>query len=160
MPEIKELIREGKGKRVYATEDPDLAIVYYKDEAMAYHGLKRGRILGKGEINNAICQHLFTLLKNQGVENHFVRKLDARQSLVLRCEMMPFAIKVRNRVAGGMHVRTGLPVGMKLDPPVLEFVLKESEMDTDALVNHTHLLAMKAATMEEITEIRRLSRRI
>ncbi len=160
MPEIKELIREGKGKRVYATEDPDLAIVYYKDEAMAFHGLKRGRILGKGEINNAICQHLFTLLKNQGVENHFVRKLDARQSLVLRCEMMPFAIKVRNRVAGGMHVRTGLPVGMKLDPPVLEFVLKESEMDTDALVNHTHLLAMKAATMEEITEIRRLSRRI
>ena len=160
MPEIKELIREGKGKRVYATEDPDLAIVYYKDEAMAYHGLKRGRILGKGEINNAICQHLFTLLKNQGVENHFVRKLDARQSLVLRCEMMPFAIKVRNRVAGGMHVRTGLPVGMKLDPPVLEFVLKESEMDTDALVNHTHLLAMKAATMEEITEIRRLSRRV
>ena len=160
MPEVKELIREGKGKRVYATEDPDLAIVYYKDEAMAFHGLKRGRILGKGEINNAICQHLFTLLKNQGVENHFVRKLDARQSLVLRCEMMPFAIKVRNRVAGGMHVRTGLPVGMKLDPPVLEFVLKESEMDTDALVNHTHLLAMKAATMEEITEIRRLSRRI
>ncbi len=160
MPEVKELIREGKGKRVYATEDPDLAIVYYKDEAMAFHGLKRGRILGKGEINNAICQHLFTLLKNQGVENHFVRKLDPRQSLVLRCEMMPFAIKVRNRVAGGMHVRTGLPVGMKLDPPVLEFVLKESEMDTDALVNHTHLLAMKAATMEEITEIRRLSRRI
>ena len=59
MPEIRELIREGKGKRVYATEDPDLAVVYYKDEARAYHGLKRGRILGKGEINNAICQHLF-----------------------------------------------------------------------------------------------------
>ena len=160
MPEVKELIREGKGKRVYATEDPDLAIVYYKDEAMAFHGLKRGRILGKGEINNAICQHLFTLLKNQGVENHFVRKLDPRQSLVLRCEMMPFAIKVRNRVAGGMHVRTGLPVGMKLDPPVLEFVLKESEMDTDALVNHTHLLAMKAATLEEIEQVRALSKRI
>ena len=145
MPEIRELIREGKGKRVYATDDPDLAVVYYKDEAMAYHGLKRGRILGKGEINNAICQHLFTLLNDQGVENHFIRQLDARQSLVLRCEMMPFAVKIRNRVAGGMHLRTGLPVGMKLDQPVIEFVLKESEMEVDALVNHTHLLAMKAA---------------
>ncbi len=160
MPEIRELIREGKGKRVYATDDPNLAVVYYKDEAMAYHGLKRGRILGKGEINNAICQQLFTLLKEQGVENHFVRTLDARQSLVLRCEMMCCAVKIRNRVAGGMHVRTGLPVGMKLDPPVIEFVLKESEMDVDALVNHTHLLAMKAATMEEINEIRRLCKRI
>ncbi len=160
MPEIRELIREGKGKRVYATDDPDLAVVYYKDEAMAYHGLKRGRILGKGEINNAICKHLFTLLREQGVENHFIRQLDARQSLVLRCDMMCFAVKIRNRVAGGMHVRTGLPVGMKLDHPVVEFVLKESEMDVDALVNHTHLLAMKAASMEEIEEIRRLSRRI
>ena len=160
MPDIRELLREGKGKRVYATDDPDLAIVYYKDEAMAFHGLKRGRILGKGEINNAICQHLFTLLKEQGVENHFVRQLDSRQSLVLRCDMMAFAVKVRNRVAGGMHVRTGLPVGMKLDQPVLEFVLKDSEMEVDALVNHTHLLAMKAATMEEIEEVRALSRKI
>jgi len=160
MPDIRELLREGKGKRVYATDDPDLAIVYYKDEAMAFHGLKRGRILGKGEINNAICQHLFTLLKEQGVENHFVRQLDPRQSLVLRCDMMAFAVKVRNRVAGGMHVRTGLPVGMKLDQPVLEFVLKDSEMEVDALVNHTHLLAMKAATMEEIEEVRALSRKI
>ena len=160
MPEIRELIREGKGKRVYATEDPEKAVVYYKDEAMAFHGLKRGRILGKGEINNAICQHLFTLLKEHGVDNHFLRTLDARQSLVLRCEMMPFAVKIRNRVAGGMHIRTGLPVGMKLEQPVIEFVLKESEMDVDALVNHTHLLAMKAATMEEIEEIRALSKRI
>ena len=160
MPEIRELLLEGKGKRVYATDDPELAVVYYKDEAMAFHGLKRGRILGKGEINNAICKHLFTLLADQGVENHFVRQLDARQSLVLRCEMMPFAVKIRNRVAGGMHVRTGLPVGMKLDQPVIEFVLKDSEMDVDALVNHTHLLAMKAATMEEIEEIWRLSKKI
>lgn len=160
MPEIRELLREGKGKRVYATDNPELAIVYYKDEAMAYHGLKRGRILGKGEINNAICQHLFTLLSEQGVENHFVRQLDPRQSLVLRCDMMAFAVKVRNRVAGGMHTRTGLPIGMKLDRPVLEFVLKDSEMDVDPLVNHTHLLAMKAATMEEIEEIRFLSRKI
>ncbi len=160
MPEIKGLIREGKGKRVYATDDPDLAVVYYKDEAMAFHGLKRGRILGKGEVNNAVCQHLFTLLKENGIENHFIRQLDARQSLVLRCDMLAFAVKIRNRVAGKMHQRTGLPIGMKLEPPVIEFVLKDSELEEDALVNHTHLLAMKAATMEEITEIRQLSKRI
>ncbi|MBP3720705.1 MAG: phosphoribosylaminoimidazolesuccinocarboxamide synthase [Clostridia bacterium] len=160
MPEIRELIREGKGKRVYATDDPDYAVVYYKDEAMAFHGLKRGRILGKGEINNAICEHLFTLLEDQGVKTHFVRQLDARQSLVYRCDMMVFAVKIRNRVAGSMHTRTGLPVGMKLEQPVIEFCLKDSEMDTDALVNHTHLLAMKAATMEEINEIRVLCKRI
>ena len=160
MPEIRELIREGKGKRVYATDDPDYAVVYYKDEAMAFHGLKRGRILGKGEINNAICEHLFTLLEDQGVETHFVRQLDARQSLVYRCDMMVFAVKIRNRVAGSMHTRTGLPVGMKLEQLVIEFVLKDSEMDVDALVNHTHLLAMKAATMEEINEIRVLCKRI
>lgn len=160
MPEIRELLREGKGKRVYATDDPDYAIVYYKDEAMAFHGLKRGRILGKGEINNAICEHLFTLLEDEGVETHFVRKLDPRQSLVYRCDMMSFAVKVRNRVAGSMHTRTGLPVGMKLEPPVIEFCLKDSEMEVDALVNHTHLLAMKAATMEEIERIRTLSRKI
>ena len=160
MPEIRELIREGKGKRVYATDDPDYAVVYYKDEAMAFHGLKRGRILGKGEINNAICEHLFTLLEDQGVETHFLRQLDARQSLVYRCDMMVFAVKIRNRVAGSMHTRTGLPVGMKLEQPVIEFCLKDSEMDTDALVNHTHLLAMKAATMEEINEIRVLCKRI
>ena len=160
MPEIRELIREGKGKRVYATDDPDYAVVYYKDEAMAFHGLKRGRILGKGEINNAICEHLFTLLEDQGVKTHFVRQLDARQSLVYRCDMRVFAVKIRNRVAGSMHTRTGLPVGMKLEQPVIEFCLKDSEMDTDALVNHTHLLAMKAATMEEINEIRVLCKRI
>jgi len=103
---------------------------------------------------------LFTLLKEQGVENHFVKQLDARQSLVLRCEMMPFAVKIRNRVAGGMHTRTGMPVGEKLDPTVIEFVLKDRDIDVDGLVNHTHLLAMKAATMEEIDEIYRLANRI
>ena len=97
---------------------------------------------------------------SSGMGREFVRQLDARQSLVLRCEMLPFAVKVRNRVAGGMHERTGLPVGMKLESPVLEFVLKDTDMDVDPLVNHTHLLAMKAATMEEMEEIWRLSKKI
>ena len=112
-----ELLTEGKGKRIYATEDPDKAIVYFKDEAMAYHGLKRGRILGKGEINNAICKHIFELLAAHGVENHFIQQLDARQSLVKRVEILPLEIKVRNIVAGSLSRRIGYPVGTRPGNP-------------------------------------------
>ncbi|MBQ3278826.1 MAG: phosphoribosylaminoimidazolesuccinocarboxamide synthase [Clostridia bacterium] len=160
MPEIGSILREGKGKKVYATDDPDKAIVFFKDEAMAFHGLKRGRILGKGEVNNAVCEHLYTLLQQHGIETHFIERIDARHSLVKRCEMLPFAVKIRNRVAGTLHTRTGLPVGMKLDAPVVEFTLKESEMEDDPLVNHTHIYAMKAATPEEMDEITRISLKI
>lgn len=150
------LLTEGKGKRLYATEDPDKAIVYFKDEAMAYHGLKRGRILGKGEINNAICKHIFELLASQGVENHFIERLDARQSLVKRVEMIPLEVKVRNIVAGSLARRIGLPVGTRLPNTVLEFVLKNEELE-NPLVNFTHILALKLATREELDEIHRIA---
>lgn len=150
------LLTEGKGKRLYATEDPDKAIVYFKDEAMAYHGLKRGRILGKGEINNAICKHIFELLASQGVENHFIERLDARQSLVKRVEMIPLEVKVRNIVAGSLARRIGLPVGTRLPDAVLEFVLKNEELE-NPLVNFTHILALKLATREELDEIHRIA---
>ena len=89
MPEIGMILREGKGKKVYATDDPDKAIVYFKDEAMAFHGLKRGRILGKGEVNNSVCEHLFHLLDENGIANHFIERIDARHSLIRRCDMIP-----------------------------------------------------------------------
>ena len=154
-----ELLTEGKGKRVYATEDPDKAIVYFKDEAMAFHGLKRGRILGKGEINNAICKHIFQLLAAQGVENHFLEQLDARQSLVKRVEMIPLQIKVRNIVAGSLARRIDLPVGTRLPVTVLEFVYKNDEQD-NPLVNFTHILAMGLATREELDEISRIAQQV
>ena len=150
------LLTEGKGKRLYATEDPDKAIVYFKDEAMAYHGLKRGRILGKGEINNAICKHIFELLASQGVENHFIERLDARQSLVKRVEMIPLEVKVRNIVAGSLARHIGLPVGTRLPDAVLEFVLKNEELE-NPLVNFSHILALKLATREELDEIHRIA---
>ena len=153
MPEIGMVLREGKGKKVYATDDPDRAIVYFKDEAMAFHGLKRGRILGKGEVNNAVCEHLFSLLEQNGIESHFIEKIDARHSLVKRCEMLPFNVKIRNRVAGRLSQRTGLPVGQKLDPVVVEYEMRESDLDVDPMINHTHIYAMKAATPEEMAQI-------
>ncbi len=153
MPEIGAILREGKGKKVYATDDPDKAIVFFKDEAMAFHGLKRGRILGKGEVNNAICEQLFNLLAEHGIETHFIEHIDARHSLVKRCEMLPFVLKIRNRAAGQLCERTGIPVGLKLEPPVLEFLLKNLDADQDYLINRSHVLAMKAATAEEMDQI-------
>ncbi len=160
MPEIREILRDGRGKKVYATENPDEAIVYFKDEAMAFHGLKRGRILGKGEVNNAICEHLYGLLKENGIETHFIASIDPRHSLVKRCEMLPFAVRIRNRVAGQLSERTGIPVGTKLEQPVIEFVLRETELDWDPLLNHTHIYAMKAATPEEMDQITEQSLRV
>lgn len=154
------MLTEGKGKRLMAAQDPDQAIVYYKDEAMAFHGLKRGRILGKGEVNNAICQHIFELLEKNGVETHFIRKLDARQSLVKRCEMIPLAVKVRNRVAGSLARRLNLPVGTKLDVTVVEMTLKNDGFEEAPLVNTTHIEALHLATAEEMRAVADIARRV
>ena len=152
MVEMGELLTEGKGKRVYATNAPDECLVYFKDEAMAFHGLKRGRILGKSEVNNAVCEHIFELLTQNGVENHYLRPVDARQSLCRRVEIIPVAVKVRNIVAGSLVRRIGYPMGTRLDPSVIECVLKNDELDSP-LVNFTHIIAMKLATREEMEQI-------
>lgn len=149
MVEIGKLLTEGKGKRVYETSDPDIAVVYFKDEALAFHGLKRGRILGKGEVNNAMCEHLFGLLHQNGIETHYLEKLDARQSLVRRCEIIPIAVKVRNRVAGSLAKRIGLATGTKLDSPVVEFELRDEYLD-NPIINGTHAVALHLATQQEL----------
>lgn len=151
--EIGSLIAEGKSKKVYSTSDPDKAVIYFKDEAMAFHGLKRGRIMGKGEVNNTICAHLFTLLKKEaGIDNHFISQLDARNSLVVRCSMIPFAVTVRNRVAGSLAERIDLPVGTVLRQPVVEYTLKRSTGE-DTLINGTHIQALSLATPDELSTI-------
>ncbi len=160
MLEVGKLLKEGKGKRVYATNDPDACVVYFKDEAMAFHGLKRGRILGKGEVNNAVCKHIFEMLAEKGVENHYICQLDARQSLVKKVEIVPFAVKVRNIVAGSLARRIGYPIGTKLDETVIECVLKNNDDSEDPLVNTTHILAMKLATEDEVREIVAMARKV
>ena len=152
MIEIGKLLTEGKGKRVYETSNPDEAVVYFKDEALAFHGLKRGRILGKGEVNNAICAHLFEYLHKHGIETHFIRQLDARQSLVHRCEIIPIAVKIRNRVAGSLAKRIGYSTGTKLDAPIVEFELRDEYFD-NPIINGTHAVAMHLATQQELRYI-------
>lgn len=146
------LLSEGKGKKIYLTDDPNQVVVYFKDEARAFHGLKRGKILGKGEVNNAVCKHLFTLLAQNGVENHYIEQLDPRQSLVRKCQIIPFTVTVRNRVAGSLATRTGLAMGTELNPVVVEFNLKDHDME-DPLINKTHVQAMHLASQEEIDHI-------
>ena len=152
MVEIGKLLSEGKGKRIYATDDPKTAVVYFKDEALAYHGLKRGRILGKGEVNNSVCAHLYQLLAEKGIENHFIEKLDARQSLVKRAEIIPITIKVRNRVAGSLGARIGMETGTKLDSTIVEIVLRDEYLE-NPLINGTHAVALHIATQKELRYI-------
>ena len=159
MDQITELIAEGKGKRLYATENPDEAVVYYRDETFAFHGLKRGRIIGKGEINNLICEYMFTLLKDKGVPNHFIRRIDNRCSLVKRVEIIPVTVKVRNIVAGSLAKRIGYPDGTKLKNTVVEHCLKDPELE-DPLVNLTHITAMGLATREEIGSMQEMALRV
>lgn len=149
MVEISKLLTEGKSKRVYATNNPEQVVVYFKDEALAYHGLKRGRILGKGEVNNAVTAHLYQMLQEKGVNTHFIQKIDARQMLVKRCETIPITVKVRNRVAGSLGVRIGLETGAKLDHTIIEIVLRDEYLE-NPVINETHIMALHIATKEEI----------
>ena len=149
MLEIGKLLSEGKGKRIYETNDPNAVVVYFKDEALAYHGLKRGRILGKGEVNNAVCAQLYKMLAEKGIENHFSEKIDARQSLVKKAEIIPITIKVRNRVAGMLGARIGLETGTKLDSTIIEIVLRDEYLE-NPVINETHIMALHLATKEEI----------
>lgn len=156
---IGELLSEGKSKRVYTTDDPALAVVCFKDEAQAFHGLKRGEIFGKGAVNNAILGTLYGMLAEKGVENHFVEALDKGRSIVRRCEMIPLLVKVRNRAAGSLAERLGIEEGTALVNPVVEFVMKDEERGFP-LLNEFHILALQLANEAEIRAMTDLALRI
>ena len=159
MRNITNMIAEGKGKRLYATENPDEAVVYYRDETFAFHGLKRGRIIGKGEINNLICEYMFTMLTEKGVPNHFIKRIDNRCSLVKRVEIIPFTVKVRNIVAGSLAKRIGYPDGTRLKNTVVEYCLKDPELE-EPLINLTHITAMDLATPDEVRQMEEMSLKV
>ena len=153
---ITNMITEGKGKRLYATDCDDEAVLYYRDETFAFHGLKRGRIIGKSEINNLICEYIYTMLENAGVPTHFIRRIDNRSSLVKKTEMIPLTVKVRNIVAGSLALRLGYPTGTRLNNTIIEYCLKDTTLD-EPLVNRTHITAMEIATLEEIDRMEKLA---
>lgn len=145
---------EGKAKKVYATESPELLIVSYKDDATAFNGLKRGTIPGKGVINNRMSNLLMQRLEKAGIPTHFVRQLSDRETLVKRVSIVPLEVIIRNIAAGSFSERYGVDEGFVFETPTIEFSYKNDELG-DPLLNEYHAIAMKLATREEIDTIKR-----
>lgn len=144
-----EMLYEGKAKQIYATDKADEVIVYYKDDATAFNGEKKGQIEDKGVMNNEITSILFELLEKKGVKTHFIEKLNDREQLCKKVEIIPLEVIVRNVAAGSMAKRLGLEEGFKLKTTVFEFSYKDDELG-DPLINSYHAVAIGAATFEEI----------
>ena len=149
-------IYEGKAKKVYATDDPDLVIVSYKDDATAFNGLKKGTIAGKGVINNKMSNMMMGLLEKKGIPTHFVEQLSDRDTLVKKVEIVPLEVIVRNVAAGSFSKRYGVAEGTALAVPTIEFSYKNDELG-DPLINSYHALALRLATPEEIDKIEKMA---
>ena len=152
----KEQLYDGKAKKVFKTEDDELLIVSYKDDATAFNGLKKGTIAGKGVINNKMSNLLMQRLEKAGVPTHFVKELSDRDTLVKRVSIVPLEVIVRNIAAGSFSKRYGVEEGTHFDSPTIEFSYKNDELG-DPLINDYHAIAMKLATPEEIEKIKEYS---
>ena len=151
-----EQLYEGKAKKVFATDDANLVIVDYKDDATAFNGEKKGTITGKGVINNVMSNHMFQLLEQQGVPTHFVEQLSERETLVKKVSIVPLEVIIRNISAGSFAKRFGVEEGIVFDEPTIEFSYKNDELG-DPLMNAYHAIALKAATREEIETIKAMA---
>ena len=147
---------EGKAKKVYATEDPNLCIVSYKDDATAFNGLKKGTIAGKGVVNNRMSNLMMQLLEKSGVPTHFVEELSDRDTLVKKVAIVPLEVIIRNVSAGSFAKHYGVEEGIVFDEPTIEFSYKNDELG-DPLLNSYHALALKLATKEEIETIKKMA---
>ena len=147
-----EMMYEGKAKKIYATGNAEHQIVYYKEEATAFNGEKKDQINNKGILNNAITSMIFEMLNENGIKTHFVKKLNDREQLCKKVEIVPLEVIVRNVAAGSMAKRLGLEEGYKLKTTVFEFSYKDDELG-DPLINSYHAVAIGAATFEEIKTI-------
>ena len=150
---------EGKAKKVYATSDPGLVIVSYKDDATALDGLKKGTIAGKGAINNKMSNYLCRLLESNGIPTHFVEELNDRETVVRKVSIVPLEVIIRNISAGSFAKRYGVSEGIVFAEPTIEFSYKNDELH-DPLINSYHALALGLATKEEIETIKSLAFKI
>ena len=151
-----EKLYEGKAKILYATDDATQVIQYFKDDATAFNAQKRGTITDKGVVNNKISSALFEMLSREGVPTHFIKQLSDREMLVKRVEIIPLEVTIRNITAGGMSRMLGIEEGIILKHPVFEWHYKSDPLG-DPLINDDHILALGAATAQELAEIRRWS---
>ena len=145
---------EGKAKKVFATDDPELLIVEYKDDATAFNGLKKGTIQGKGVINNQMSNRLMAKMETAGVPTHYVKELNQRETLVKKVQIVPLEVIIRNIAAGSFSKRYGVEEGVVFEQPTIEFSYKNDELG-DPLINTYHALALKLATPDEIETIKK-----
>ena len=147
-----ELLYEGKAKKVYTTEDPDVLIVDYKDDATAFDGQKKGTIVGKGAINNRMTNHIFKLFEKDGIPTHYIEELSDRETAVKKVEIIPLEVIIRNITAGSFAKKMGMEEGIVLKRPTLEFSYKNDDLH-DPFINRYYALALDLATEEEINTI-------
>jgi len=154
--EKREQLYEGKAKKVFATDDENLVIVSYKDDATALDGLKKGTISGKGAINNRMSNFLMQILEQNGVRTHFVEELNDRDTVVRKVSIVPLEVIIRNISAGSFAKRFGVEEGIVFDEPTIEFSYKNDDLH-DPLMNAYHAIALKLATKEEIEQIKSMA---
>lgn len=147
-----EQIYEGKAKKVFNTDNPDVVLVDYKDDATAFNGLKKGTIIGKGIVNNKVSNHMFRMLEEKGIPTHYVEEISDRETLVKKVQIVQVEVIVRNIAAGSLSKRLGLPEGTKMPCTVLEYCYKSDELG-DPMVNDYHIAALGLATKEEMDTI-------
>ena len=151
-----EQLYEGKAKKVFATDDPNLCIVSYKDDATAFNGQKKGTILGKGAINNRLTNYFMKLLEEKGIPTHFVEELNDTDAVVKKVKIVPLEVIIRNISAGSFAAHYGVEEGIVFDQPTIEFSYKCDELN-DPLINAYHAIALKLATPEEIETIKKMA---
>lgn len=154
MVEKRQLLYEGKAKKIYQTDNPDYLWVEYKDDATAFDGKKKGTIADKGYYNNQISAILFDWLKQKGIDNHFVKLLGDREQLVKALEIIPVEVIARNIAAGSLAKRLGMEEGTELPKPVLEFCYKSDELG-DPMINEYHIDALELATVDQMNQIKK-----
>lgn len=154
-----EQVYEGKAKKVFKTDDAELFIVDYKDDATAFNGLKKGTISGKGAVNNRMTNSIMQLLEQHGIPTHFVKELSERETLVKRVQIVPIEVIVRNVAAGSLAKRLGLAEGTRLKSTVLEYCYKNDDLG-DPMINDYHIFALELASKEQLEKIAAYSLKI
>jgi len=153
------MIYEGKAKKLYLTDDPELIVQYFKDDATAFNAQKKGTIVNKGILNNQISEKLFLLLEKEGIATHFVKRLNDREVVTKRLKIIPIEVVVRNIAAGSMSKRLGIEEGTRLEFPIVEYFLKNDALG-DPFINDQHIALLKLATPEEMSDIQKLALKI
>lgn len=159
MVKKKECLYEGKAKKVYSTDDDNLVIVEYKDDATAFNGQKKGTIEGKGVVNNRVTNHMMKMLEEKCIPTHYIEEISDNETIVKRVSIVPIEVIVRNIAAGSLSKRLGIPEGQQLAVPVLEFSYKNDDLG-DPMINDYHIYAMELASPEEVKQISEYSLKI